>query len=241
MCLIVFAYKKHPNFPLILLANRDEFYSRPTKSADFWEDAPQVFAGRDLVCGGTWLGITNAGKFAALTNFREPNGKTGTISRGNLVSEFLTGDRTVNQYLELVRSDEGKYSGFNLIVGNFEGNESEFAYYSNRGSQATEILKPGIYGLSNSILDTPWQKVVSAKKTLSKKISNKFSEDDLFEILQNKALAADHNLPDTGIGLEHERILSSIYIETPIYGTRCSSLVTFDNQNGLKLTERVFH
>jgi uncharacterized protein with NRDE domain len=241
MCLIVFGYKKHPKFPLILLANRDEFYDRPTKPADYWEDAPQVFAGRDLVFGGTWLGITNSGKFAALTNFREPTRKVGTKSRGSLVSDFLTGDSLVNKYLEFVQSDAEKYSGFNLLVGDFEGNESEFAYYSNRGSREIAILKPGIYGLSNSLLDTPWQKVITAKKNLENEISNEFSENKLFEILQNRTLAADENLPETGIEIERERILSPIFIETPIYGTRCSSLVTFDSENGLQLTERDFH
>ncbi len=241
MCLIVFAFKKHPKFPLILLANRDEFYERPTKSAHFWEDAPQVFAGRDLVFGGTWLGITKNGRFAALTNFRQPKGKTGTISRGNLVSDFLKGNETVSEYLKKVELNSENYSGFNLLAGIFTQNYSEFGYYSNRGEGLIKNLDAGIYGLSNSLLDTPWQKVKSAKSGLSKIISSDFDKESSFKLLQDRTLAKDEDLPDTGIGLEREKILSPIFIETPIYGTRCSSVVLFKDGNNLTLNERVFY
>jgi uncharacterized protein with NRDE domain len=241
MCLIVFAYKRHQKFPLILLANRDEFYERPTQAAHFWEDAPQVFAGRDLVFGGTWLGITKNGRFAALTNFRQPTQKTGKISRGNLVSDFLKGNKTVLEYLENVKNTAENYSGFNLLAGVFTENESTFGYFSNRNDGEIKILGSGIYGLSNSLLDTPWQKVERAKSGLFEITSRDFREEDLFKLLEDRTFAKDEDLPDTGIGLEREKILSPIFIETPIYGTRCSSLVLYENGKTLTLDERVFH
>lgn len=234
MCLIVFAYKKHPKFPLILLANRDEFYDRPTKSAHFWEDFPEIYAGRDEVFGGTWLGITKNGRFSALTNFRQAAQNKGEISRGNLVSDFLKTNESVSEYLENVRKTSENYSGFNLLTGIFTDEFCELGYLSNRGDGEIKLLDAGIYGLSNHLLDTNWKKVERTKSGLTEIISNNFSDEDLFNLLQDKTLAEDKDLPNTGIGIERERILSPVFIETPVYGTRSSAIVLFEKDLSLK-------
>ena len=242
MCLIVFAYKLHPKHPFILLANRDEFYNRPTESVHYWADAPDIYAGKDLVGGGTWLGITRGGRFAAVTNYREVGAERGTFSRGNLVSDFLKSSASVDDYLENVKSDSTKFSGFNLLVGTFSKETSELGYFSNREGEI-KILDAGIYGLSNHLLDTPWQKVSKAKSDLSEILASnrEIQTEQFFTLLQNKTPAPEKDLPNTGVGVEYEKILSPIFIETHVYGTRCSSVVLFENTNGLTLNERIFH
>lgn len=242
MCLILFAYKIHPLYKLILAANRDEFYDRPTAPAHFWESAPDVLAGRDLAQGGTWLGVTRTGRFACVTNYRDPDQPKGTVSRGNLVSDFLLGVETVIQYLQKVENEAEKYTGFNLLVGDFGQRKDEFAYLSNRGD-GIKLLGAGLYGLSNHLLETPWPKVLKGKAGLAKIVieSEKVSLDSLFDVLQDRTLATDEDLPDTGIGLERERILSPMFIETPIYGTRSSSVVMVGNDNSLSFSEGSFH
>lgn len=242
MCLIVFAYQQHPKYPLILLANRDEFFNRPTKSVHYWEDAPDVYAGKDLVGGGTWLGITRTGRFAAVTNYRQVGAERGTFSRGNLVSDFLKNSWSVADYLESVKADATMFSGFNLLVGSFSKENSELGYFSNR-EREIKILGAGTYGLSNHLLDSPWQKVKKAKADLSEILANnqEIQTEQFFTLLQNKTPAPEQDLPDTGIGLELEKTLSPIFIETPVYGTRCSSLVIFEKDAELTLTEKVFH
>jgi uncharacterized protein with NRDE domain len=239
MCLILFAYKIHPRYKFILAANRDEFYERPTAVARFWEDAPEVLAGRDLAQGGTWLGVTRSGRLAAVTNFRNPHQSKGKFSRGALVSDFLRGTDSVLEYLQKIENEAENYTGFNLLVGDF-GND-EMAYFSNRGD-GIKLLDAGIYGLSNALLDTPWQKVLRGKNNLEKIISaEEISPDSLFQILQNRTLANDEDLPETGVGIEYERILSPCFIETPIYGTRSSSVVLVGNDNSLNFAEQSFH
>ena len=242
MCLIVFAFQQHPKYPLILLANRDEFYNRPTESVHYWEDAPDIYAGKDLVGGGTWLGITHAGRFAAVTNYREAGAERGTFSRGNLVSDFLKNTASITDYLESVKSDSTKFSGFNLLAGAFSEENSELGYFSNRDREI-KILDAGIYGLSNHLLDTPWQKVRKAKADLSEILTNnqEIKTEQFFTLLQDKTPAPEQDLPDTGVGLEYEKTLSPIFIETPVYGTRCSSVVLYEETAGLTLTERTFH
>lgn len=242
MCLIVFAYQQHPKYPLILLANRDEFFDRPTKSVHYWEDAPDVYAGKDLVGGGTWLGITRTGRFAAVTNYREVGAKRGILSRGHLVSDFLKTNLPAADYLETVKADAAKFSGFNLLAGTFYNENSELGYYSNR-EREIKMLGAGIYGLSNHLLDSPWQKVKKAKADLSKLLAKnqEIRTEQFFTLLKNKTPAPEQDLPDTGIGLELEKTLSPIFIETPVYGTRCSSVVVFEKDGELTLTEQVFH
>ena len=238
MCVIFFAYRQHAEYPLVLLANRDEFYERPTAAAQFWDDAPEIFAGRDLVHGGTWLGVTNAGLFAAVTNYRDPNAPRGTISRGNLVGDFLKGADSVEDYLRKIQAHAGDFSGFNLLVGEINSKNQALGYYSNREDKI-KILAPGVYGLSNHLLDTPWRKVEKGKIEFSKLLQNYSGENErFFEILADRSLAEDDELPDTGIDYEREKLLSAIYIETPIYGTRSSSLVLIDKNYRISLDER---
>jgi uncharacterized protein with NRDE domain len=160
MCLILIAWQAHPDYPLVVAANRDEFFARPTAAAAFWPDAPQVLAGRDLEAGGTWLGVSRQRRFAALTNYREGGRqRVDARSRGALVADFLTSRASPVAYLTQLETAAAEYNGFNLVVGDGES----LAYYSNRGDGQPRWLKPGIYGLSNHLLDTPWPKLASAK------------------------------------------------------------------------------
>lgn len=238
MCFIVFAYQVHPAYRLIAVANRDEFYERPTSPVAFWEDAPQVLAGRDLKEGGTWMGITRGGKFAAITNYRDPGAfKTGALSRGLLVSDFLTGSESAAAYVEKISRQARKYNGLNLLCGD----QQNLFVYSNRGETAR--LEAGLYGLSNHLLDSPWPKVIKGKKALSAALMKKGPdlEAALFKILSDRKIAPDDKLPSTGIGLEWERLLSSIFIASPTYGTRSSTLLLIGKNRRVKLVERVFN
>ena len=238
MCVIFFAYQQNAEYPLVLLANRDEFYARPTAAAQFWDDAPEIFAGRDLVHGGTWLGVTKQGRFAAVTNYRDPLSSRGTISRGNLVGDFLKGADSVDNYLRKIQARAGDFSGFNLLVGEINPKNHFLGYYSNRENEI-KILAPGVYGLSNHLLDTPWRKVEKGKSELLKLLRNYSGEKEkFFEILADRSLAEDEELPETGIGCEREMLLSAIFIETPVYGTRSSSLVLIDKNYRISLDER---
>ena len=237
MCLILFAYKMHPSYRLIVAANRDEFYERPSSPAEFWEDAPQVLAGRDLKEGGTWLGITREEKFAAITNYRDPAAlKTGAPSRGKLVSNFLTGPESAASYIKKVSRQAHKYNGFNLICGD----DADIFVYSNRAD--VQKLEAGIYGLSNRLLDSSWPKVMRGKKALTEAMMEKGAalEATIFTILANRKIAPDKKLPSTGIGLEWERLLSSIFIESPGYGTRSSTVLLIGKNKWVKFVEKVF-
>ena len=172
MCLILFAYKSHPKFPLILAANRDEFYSRPTAIANFWDDKTQIFGGRDLVAGGTWLGLSKNGRFAALTNYRDPFAKSGIKSRGLLTKDFLAGQDSPENYLRKIESVKTDYSGFNLLVGDFGREQNEMFYFSNQDANGIRKLSAGIYGLSNHLLDTNWHKVEISKERFTSVIKN---------------------------------------------------------------------
>jgi len=237
MCFIVFAYQVHPSYRFIAAANRDEYYERPSSPVAFWEDAPQVLAGRDLKEGGTWMGITRGGKFAAITNFRDPMAsKTNAPSRGQLVSNFLTGSESVASYVNKIFRQAQKYNGFNLICGDHK----DLFVYSNRGK--IEKLEAGIYGLSNHLLDSPWPKVIKGKRALSEAMNKKGSdlETALFKILSDHKMAPVHKLPSTGVDLEWERLLSSIFIESPSYGTRSSNVLLIGKNQRVKWVEKVF-
>ena len=237
MCLILFSYRKHPRYRLILAANRDEFYDRPTESAGFWEEDGNILAGKDLKLGGTWLGITRNGRFAAITNYREPGSfKPDAPSRGKLVSGFLEGTAAPCDYLRAVAVSAGKYNGFNILVGDTD----RLCYFSNRNGGVKE-LAPGLYGLSNHLLDTPWPKVKLGKRLLGAALDGDFRPDELFRILRNSIRPDDSQLPDTGIGLDWERVLSTVFIKSPVYGTRSSTLVTVDYGGSVEFTERVFN
>jgi len=235
MCLILLAWRQHSRYPLIITANRDECYARPTQAACFWEDSPGVLGGRDLESGGTWLGVTRNGRFAALTNYRESGMiAENTDSRGVLVRRYLEGIDTAGDYLTRVVTQSSKYRGFNLLAGNTES----LHYFSNRGGSPTE-LPSGLYGLSNHLLDTPWPKVEAGKAALRSTLREAVLDiDALFRILGNKTPAPDEQLPDTGVGLEWERLLSPIFVESERYGTRSSTILLLDSDNQVSFIER---
>lgn len=240
MCLILFAHGVHRDYPLVLAANRDEFYERPTAPAAFWVEAPQVLAGRDLQAGGTWLGVTRSGRWAALTNFRDPpTPRPGRPSRGMLVAGFLTGDTTPEEYLAAVSADAERYDGFNLLVGV----ESGVHYFGNRmpGAAAPRRLEPGVYGLSNHLLDTPWPKVARGRRRLAELLETGApAPEALLEILYDMEIAPLQTRPDTGVGAEWERVLSAAFVTTPTYGTRASTALIIDRESRLTFAERSF-
>ncbi|MGD9590634.1 MAG: NRDE family protein [Pyrinomonadaceae bacterium] len=240
MCLILFAYDQTDDHSLILIANRDEFYDRPTTPARYWDDDERVFAGRDQVGGGTWLGVTRTGRFAAVTNYRDPSAPNGSRSRGELALDFLTSDEPAAEYLAQVQRRTDEYSGFNLLVGEFESAGSALFYLSNRG-QGVRQLTTGNYGLSNHLLDTPWPKIVRGKRSFAELIKDGAApKEKFFELLADQTVADDDRLPSTGVTLEQERALSPIFIKTPGYGTRCSTFLRFDRKGEWEFEERVF-
>lgn len=237
MCLIVFALHSHPDYPLIVVANRDEFYARPTQSARFWPDHPSVFAGRDLQAAdkGTWMGINRHGRFAAVTNFRELDAgeHTAARSRGELPSRFLCHDLALDDYAQAVQDEGLHYKGFNLLLWE----NHRLAHISNR-SASPQLLEPGIYGLSNGALDTPWPKVKHAKAALQDALAKPFSADSLLTILGNRDPANIDALPDTGIGLESELLLSSCFIHSEHYGTRASTVLLIHHSGEITWLEQ---
>jgi uncharacterized protein with NRDE domain len=219
-------------------ANRDEFYHRPTRQLAYWNDASGILAGRDLKAGGTWLGITRAGRFAAITNYREvSSNQEGAPSRGDLVKDFLLGNSTPHDYLKTLQDKCQAYNGFNLIVGDTK----DLFYFSNKNERIRNI-KPGIHGLSNHLLDTPWPKVIQGtfKFHSLMKEKNFFSPEDLFSILADQTTPPDEELPNTGVGLEWEKILAPIFIRSDSYGTRCSSILLWANTGEITFLERTY-
>jgi uncharacterized protein with NRDE domain len=237
MCLILVAVDAHPKYGLVIAANRDEFYDRPTEPAAFWPGAPGLLAGRDLREGGTWIGITRTGRISAVTNYRDPvSMKPGSPSRGKLVADFLLGRENAVQYLERLAPDADRYSGFNLLAGQRE----EIYWYSNHGKEIAKLV-PGIHGLSNHLLDTPWPKVKKGTDALGMVLAAEVpSVEELFRLLADRAAASDSSLPDTGIGLESERMLSPLFIASPGYGTRSSTIIMMDRNGSIAFTERSF-
>jgi uncharacterized protein with NRDE domain len=226
MCLILIAWHGDAQFPCVIAANRDEFHSRPAARAQWWQSQPAILAGRDLKAGGTWLGIARSGRFAALTNFRDPEQRrTDAPSRGMLVTSLLQSTAGVAETLEYLRSVGADYNGFNLIFSDGE----RLAIYESMSGIGRE-LGPGIYGLSNHLLDTPWPKVQQAKSRLSAALSDLSRTDAALALLRDDTPAPDHQLPRTGMSLEWERLLSSAFIRSPDYGTRCSTLVRIDRR-----------
>lgn len=239
MCLILFSFKQHPRYPLILAANRDEFYNRASAPAAFWNEAPGLLAGRDLVAGGSWLGVTTSGRIAAITNYREPGlYRFDAPSRGALVTGFLLGRETPEAYAAKLSQQARQYNGFNLILGE----RGRLYYFSNR-SDGLETLAPGLYGLSNHLLNTPWPKVERGKEALSGLLSpgRDPSLDDLFKVLSDREFPPDESLPNTGVGLEWERVLSPRFITSPVYGTRSSTILLLDREGRVTFEERVFN
>ena len=233
MCVLLVSYRQKPDADLIVLANRDEFYDRPPAPASFWEDSPGVLAGRALKGKGTWLGINRTGAIAAITNYRDPaRNDPNAVSRGNLVSEFLKHDLAPRKYLEAIRSAAENYNPFNLILGD----RNSLFYYASTTGEIRE-LRPGLYGLSNHLLDTPWPKVARLKQRYAK---CEATPEKYLELLSDESLARDEDLPNTGVGLEWERRLSPVFIRGSHYGTRSSTLILKDSSGIFSFHERSF-
>lgn len=236
MCLILLAFQHQPDYPLIIAANRDELYGRPTLPAHFWPETPELFAGKDLQAGGTWMGISKNGRFAAVTNYRHPAAAAAqTISRGQLCTDFLRSTLSAEAYLSHINSQKNRYAGFNLLVGSAQ----QLFYYSNREGVIRE-LAPGIHGLSNGLLNEPWPKVAQGKTAMTETLRHSNQPDALLPILLDQHTAADSDLPATGINLETERLLSSRFIRSERYGTRSSTVLRVGIDGGAEWLEQSY-
>ncbi len=238
MCLISIAYQCHPKYKLILLANRDEFYQRPTKEAHWWEEDNSVFGGKDLQAGGSWLSVSKKGKIGAITNYRMPSRVIkNKTSRGQILGDYMLSDHEEKNYIDKISSSAENYEGYNLLFGS----QDKLYHYSNINQKLTTI-NPGIHALSNHLLNTPWPKVEKAKKVMDELIEsgNVFDVDTAFTLFSDKQIAPDDQLPYTGIGLNYERYLSSIFIDIPQYGTRATTLLLIDNKNQVFFEEREY-
>jgi len=237
MCLILFAWRVHAQYRLVLAANRDEFHDRASETAGFWEDRPDLLGGRDLESMGTWLGVSRAGRIAAVTNVRDgpvaaaPN----AASRGELTRDFLCGALPPAQFATQLAARGQAYRGFNLLIAD----RDELWWASNRGN-GPRRLEPGLYGVANDLLDTPWPKVVSGKQALERVLRVGPSLGALLALLDDTGRPADDALPDTGVGIERERMLAPIRIVSPQYGTRCSSAALVDNAGDTQFAERSY-
>lgn len=231
MCLILFAYQAHPKYSYIVASNRDEFYQRPTAQAAYWQDEPTILAGRDLEKMGTWMGVSKSGRFAALTNYRDPKEEIeGKQSRGELVADYLKGKEHPEVYLSRTVEKSGLYPGYNLLAGT----SNELFYHTNIGNKVQRVA-PGIHGLSNHLLNTNWPKVNKGKRGLKEIVQTPMEDkkmvESLFALLQNADQAPDELLPKTGVPLELERMLSPMFIKSEGYGTRCSTVLLMNEKN----------
>lgn len=247
MCLIVFSWKVVANLPLIAVANRDEYYSRASAPAQWWQDQPQVFAPRDLQAGGTWMGVAKLDqggyRFAALSNVRDQiSAMDQAPSRGALVADYLSGTRSGENYLAALSERASLFNGFNLLVGEISEQHQELRWFSNRQTNDPRngaLLAPGIYGLSNDALDTPWHKVRKTKAELASLLAQCAPQEAYFELLSNPLPAPDSRLPDTGVSLEMERLLSSVCIASEYYGTRSSTVLKINAAFDMDYAERI--
>lgn len=247
MCLVLTAWRAHPAFRLVVAANRDEFYERPTAPLDWWSDDPRVLAGRDLADtrggGGTWMGVAHGGRMALVTNVRA-RGDTpaGVTSRGELPSRYLRGGRAPEQFLDELACEDDRYNGYNLLVSDLR----TLWWHSNRApGRSPSPVAPGVHGLSNAALDTPWPKVRNGVAAFTEVLRTDNGElesplEPYFEVLADRRQASDDALPDTGIPLEWERLVSSAFISSPVYGTRCSTVLRVRHDGSFDVTERSF-
>lgn len=237
MCLMLFAYDYHPQYKLVMAQNRDEYLDRPTLPAEFWLESPEILAGKDLRQGGTWMGLTKNGRFAALTNYRDPlHTYPLAPSRGHLVHQYLESDLAPERYLENLCSGETEYNGFNLLVGTFDA----LHYFSNREKLIRKVDQ-GIHGLSNSLMNVPWPKVSKGVAALTDCLQHDYIDaKQLFAIMADKEQPNDHELPQTGVSLEWERMLAPIYVESEGYGTKTTTVVLVDRNNYVQFWERSF-
>ncbi len=238
MCLIIIAYRTDPDYPLIIAANRDESFVRPTDYARYWEDAPDILAGKDLEQGGSWFGVTKYGHIAAVTNYRDANKSIpGNISRGLLVSNYLSAQTSTEEYLDYCISNLNDYDGFNLLLGDIDN-----LYYLSNREVGYKRLEAGVYGLSNGDFDNNWPKVLRAKKMLINMIDRDGvgSHEPILSLLSDREFPEDAELPNTGIDAELERTLAPIFIKADGYGTRSSTALTISKEDEVKFTEQSF-
>jgi len=238
MCLLAFAIDSHLRYRLVLAANRDEYFVRPTATAGFWPDDRRILAGRDLKAGGTWLGVARNGRLAALTNYYGPDEyATDKLSRGRLITDFLTSDTAPEAYLERLHDQGEPYNGYGLVFGDSSG----LHFATNRGD-SLYALPAGAHGLSNHLINTHWPKVVSLKAGLRRILAHSdiIDPEELFALLSDRTRYPDHLLPATGVGVDRERCLSSIFVTLPEFGTRCSTVILIDRDNRMTFVERSF-
>jgi uncharacterized protein with NRDE domain len=244
MCLAVFAVNALANWPLVIVANRDEYHERPTATLDVWSDRSAILAGRDLRACGTWLGVNRQGRIGLLTNVREPGkNNPSAVSRGQIIENYLVGDDTADLYLAGLASEQNLYNGFNLLLF-----EQEHAWFmSNRGHLDDQQslftkLNGGVFGLSNASLDTSWPKLTRTREAVKNTLlsSTSPSVDALFDIFADQTRAPDDALPKTGLSLEKEQALSSPFIVDPVYGTRSTSILLKDHVGQIQFLERSF-
>ena len=238
MCLLAFAWKVHPRYRLVLAGNRDEFHDRPSTPLGWWPDDPRILAGRDERAGGTWLGVARSGRIGVVTNFRDLEAPVeGAPSRGGLIPRFLTGATSPKEFLDDLRATSTRYSGFNLLTGG----PRALYYFSNRAEAVPRPLSPGVYGLSNQLLDIPWSKVERLRERLvATLVQDTIEPDALFAALDDRKPAPTQALPATGLSQEWERIVSAPFIVHPRYGTRCSTVLTVERSGRTVVTERRF-
>ena len=236
MCLVVIGWQQHPDYPLLIAGNRDEFHARPTEHAHWWADQPDILGGRDLQAGGTWLALHRGGRFATVTNFRDAEVASGKFrSRGHLVTDFLASTDTPENYLATIEG--AKYAGFNLLVSDGK----ELAWLSNRGDGIRK-LPPGVYGLSNALLDAPWHKVLRAKRALEALIrDDRLNETELFRLLGDRQKAPASQIDSERLPFATAHAISAPFIVLPDYGTRSSSVVLRNNAGDWKFHERRFN
>lgn len=241
MCLAVIAWNVHPDYPLVMVANRDESYMRSTSPAAWWGQPVPLLAGRDDKAGGTWLGVNRNGRFALLTNVRSPiERRSHAPSRGLLVVAALQTEQSLTEWLAREAESGCNYNGFNLLVGEASGNR-QLHYFGNQAGQAPKLLTPGIYGLSNAFLDTPWPKLTRAVARFSSLITGCVDQNALLGLLADRELACDNDLPSTGVPLEWERTLSAMEVRANGYGTRSTTLVTVRRNGLVSFIERQFN
>ncbi len=241
MCVIIFALRQHTRYPFIVAANRDEYYNRPTIAADFWPDLPEVIAGRDKQAGGTWLGLSRRGRFAAITNHYEPGRHTPSLqSRGELVSSFLVTDESLDEYSVQLDHSRENYNGYGLIFGSF----SHLRYQSNRDSRIVDITE-GVHGLGNDFLNTPWPRVEEGKRKLLEvaQSDDQLEAEQFFEILlDSDAIRPDHSEASTSNILEAiDPAQMPIFIRLKDYGTRSSSVILVNSDGTVMFEERTFN
>lgn len=238
MCLIAFAWRLHPDYDLVLAANRDEFHARPTEVAHAWPDVPQIFAGRDAQAGGAWCAVSPDGRFAAVTNYRDMQPPNKALrSRGWLARNYLAGNQSAREFCTELYPERKQYGGFNLLVGDAQ----DLFYLSNRGDRGVEGVPPGVHALSNGALGDEWPKTRRAGQALSLAIGGaQVDTESLFALLTDDQPATLEELPDTGVGVSMEHLLSPVFVRSEQYGTRASTVILRANNGNLRFLERSF-